>query len=260
MPTDDVKAQSRERFSQFAQSYVTSETHSQGADLDRVLEVSAPQANWIACDIATGGGHTALKLAPHVRRVIATDYALPMLDSARKFILGKGAANVDFVPADAENLPFADNAFDLITCRIAAHHFPDIFRFVQESARALKPGGRFVVQDHVLPEDAEAAAYIEAFERLRDPSHNRALAEYEWRGTFLDAGLTVEHAEQLDRPAKLIDWAERQGCTPEVIAHLQILLAQAPQPVADFIHPSCAGTPDAGFDHNYILISGIKPS
>ncbi len=258
--SQDVKAQSRERFSQFAQSYVTSETHSQGSDLDRLLEIAAPQADWLACDIATGGGHTALKIAPHVRRMIATDYAPTMLLTARAFIQTQNAPNIDFVPADAENLPFAENAFDLITCRIAAHHFPNIFGFVQECARALKPGGRLVVQDHLLPDDEKAAGYIEAFEKLRDPSHNRALSEVEWRGDFLDAGLTVDHTEQLDRPAKLIPWAERQGCSPEVIEHLQILLVQAPQVVAEFIHVRSAGSPDAGFDHNYILISGTKPA
>ena len=256
--SDEVKAQVRERFSQFAQGYVLSETHSQGADLDRVLEVAAPQADWIACDIATGGGHTALKIAPHVRRMISTDFALPMLHSAREFILSKGAGNVDFVPSDAEAMPFANAVFDLVTCRIAAHHFPNVFRFVQEAARILKPGGRLVVQDHLLPEDRKAAVYIDAFERLRDPSHNRALSESEWRSDFIACGLTVEHVERLERSAKLIPWAERQGCTPEVIEHLQILLAQAPDAVVEDIHPRYAGTPDAEFNHVHILISGVK--
>lgn len=258
LSSEDVKAHSRERFSQFAQGYVNSPTHAKGSDLDRMLEVSAPEPEWIACDIATGGGHTALKIAPYVRRMVATDYALPMLHAARDFIMGQGAGNVTFVPADAENLPFAANCFDLITCRIAPHHFPDIFRFVQEAARALKPGGRLVVQDHVLPDDKRAAAYIEAFERLRDPSHNRALDEYEWKGTFLDAGLEVEHTERIERRAELVTWAERQGCTPYVVERLQILLVQAPQAVAEFIHPRCAGTPDASFNHVHILISGRK--
>jgi ubiquinone/menaquinone biosynthesis C-methylase UbiE len=255
----DVKAQSRERFSQFAENYVNSPGHAHGDDLDRLLEVAAPQPGWLACDVATGGGHTALKIAPHVRRVIATDYAPTMLSAAQKFIGKQGAANVDYVPTDAENLPFAENSFDLITCRIAPHHFPDIFRFVRECARALKPGGRLVVEDHLLPEDRRAAAYIEAFERLRDPSHNRALSESEWRGDFLDTDLMVEYTERMDRPDKLLPWAERQGCTPDVIAHLQILLAQAPDAAAEFLQPTCAGTPDAGFSHNYILISGRKP-
>ena len=255
----DVKSQSRERFSQFAQGYVSSPTHSKGADLDRLLEIAAPQPDWIACDIATGGGHTALKIAPHVRRMVATDYAPTMLNAAREFISGQGMSNVAFVPADAENLPFASNSFDLITCRIAPHHFPDIFRFVQEAARALKPGGRLVVQDHVVPDDKRAAAYVEAFERLRDPSHNRALDDYEWRGTFLDAGLTVEHSEWIRRAAKLMPWAERQGNSPEVVEHLQIMLAQAPQAVAEFLKPTCVATADASFDHVHILISGQKP-
>ncbi len=174
--------------------------------------------------------------------MIATDYAPTMLASARAFIESQNAANVAFVPADAENLPFAANSFDLITCRIAPHHFPDVYAFVRESARALKPGGRLVVQDHLLPEDKPAAAYVEAFERLRDPSHNRALSEYEWRGDFLDSGLTVDHVEVLRRRADLVTWAERQGCTPDVIEHLQVLLVQAPDAVAQWINPTCAGT------------------
>ncbi len=258
MGNDDPKAHSRERFSQYAHGYVTSETHSKGSDLDRLLEIAAPQPEWTALDIATGGGHTALKLAPHVRQMIASDYAIPMLEEARTFITSKGAQNVEFIPADAENLPFASGVFDLVTCRIAAHHFPDIYRFVLESARVLKPGGRFVVQDHVLPDDKNAAEYIEAFEVLRDPSHHRAYDEYGWRGMFLDADLTVDHAEILSREAKMIPWAERQGCTPDVIERLQVMMIQAPPIASAFYQMKCAGTADATFHHMYIMIAGTK--
>ncbi len=257
-PNNDAKAHSQARFSQFADRYVTSETHSAGDDLERLLEVSAPQAHEIALDIATGGGHTALRLAPFVRHMIASDYALTMLNAARAFVAPQ-AANVSYSGADAENLPFAAHSFDLITCRIAAHHFPDIYRFVVECARVLKTGGRLVIQDHLVPHDARDKAYVEAFERLRDPSHVRALDEYEWRGVYLDAGLTVEHAEPLRRPVKLLPWAQRQDNPPEVIERLQVLLAQAPEPVATFIGARDAGTPAAGFDHVYMLISGRKP-
>lgn len=257
--TGDVKAHSQERFSQYAHGYVTSATHAKGHDLDRLLELAQPQPEWIVLDIATGGGHTALKFAPHVAKVIASDYAPAMLAEAEAFIKGQGVTNIEFAEADAENLPFPDATFDLVTCRVAAHHFPDAYKFVTESARVLKPGGLLLVQDHLNPDDDKAAAYIEAFERLRDPSHNRVFNSYEWRGMFLDAGLSVEHWERIDREAKFMPWAERQGCTPAVIERLEILMIQAPDAVKEWMSFNCAGTPDATLHHVYIAILGKKP-
>jgi ubiquinone/menaquinone biosynthesis C-methylase UbiE len=257
--SDDLKAQVNARFSQFAQNYVHSQTHRGGYDLDRMLEVTAPQPSWLALDVATGGGHTALKFAPHLHTVIASDFSRAMVASARDFIASEGAYNVICVESDAEHLVFADATFDLVTCRIAPHHFADAFKFVQESARVLKPGGVLAVQDHLLPDDAAAAEYIEAFETLRDPSHHRAFNESEWRGMFLDAGLSVDYTEKITRSAKLIDWAARQGCTAETIERLHVLLLQAPEAVKAWINIQCAGTDDTGFDHVYILITGRKP-
>ncbi len=255
----DVKAQAQQRFGQFAQGYVTSPSHARGADLERLLELAQPQPDWLALDVATGGGHTALTFAPHVGRVIASDLTPAMLGAARAFIRERGAANVIFTTGDAEALPFATGTFDLVTCRIAPHHFPDVFRFVQESARVLKPGGALLVEDQLVPDDDRAARYVDAFERLRDPSHHRIYADYEWRGLFLDAGLTVEHAESLVKSGtRLLPWAERQGCAPGIIERLQVMLAQAPEAVAAWLRPTCAGTPDAAFDHHYILILGRK--
>lgn len=259
MSSQDVKSRARDRFGQYAQNYVSSEIHATGSDLERLLEVVNPQPGWRALDIATGGGHTALKFAPHVSSVVATDIGQTMLQAARENIATQGIGNITFAAADAENLPFAANSFDLVTCRVAAHHFPDAYRFVLEAARVLKPGGMLAVHDHLLPEDERAIQYIEAFEKLRDPSHHRAFSESEWRGMFLDADLTVEHTERLDRAALMIPWAERQGCDADTIERLRILLAQAPQAVAEWIHPRNVLSPDAGFDHVYIIITGRKP-
>jgi ubiquinone/menaquinone biosynthesis C-methylase UbiE len=254
----DSRAQSLERFSRFATHYVTSSTHASGYDLDQLLAFAVPRPHWIALDIATGGGHTALKLAPHVRQVIALDLSSVMLQAARTFHHNKGMDNIVYLRSDAELLPFEDKSLDLITCRIAPHHFPYVHRFVMDAARVLRPGGRLVIQDQVVPEIKRAAAYLEAFERLRDPSHNHAYNEYEWRGMFLDAELRIEQMTMLRKTHSLVPWAQMQDCPPDVIARLQIMLVQAPQAVADFVRPVAAGTPDARFDHVNILISGIK--
>lgn len=254
----DIKSQAQQRFGQRAQGYVSSQTHAKGADLERLVELAQPQPGWLALDVATGGGHTALKFAPRVGKVIASDLTPAMLRAARDFIRGSGAANVAFSAADAESLPFASETFDLVTCRIAPHHFPDVFRFIQECARVLKPGGLLLIQDQLVPDDDRAARYVDAFERLRDPSHHRVYAEYEWRGMFLDAGLSVEAVEGYAKTADLVPWAQLQDCSAEVIERLQVMLAQAPQAVADWLHPACAGTPDATFDHRYIIITGRR--
>ena len=257
--SNDPKAQSRERFSQYAQNYVTSSGHAKGDELSRLIEIAAPQPDWLALDVATGGAHTALKFAPHVRRVIASDYAPTMLKTAHAHIEKQGATNVLYTPADAENLPFAANTFDLITCRIAPHHFPDIFRFAMEAARVLKLGGMLLVQDLTNPDDERAARYVDSFERLRDPSHVRCYAEYEWRGLYLDVGLTVEHTEIHRRAANVLEWAGHQGSSDYVIERLHLMMVQAPDAVKEWLNIQCAGTADATFDHVYVIIAGRKP-
>jgi len=248
----------QDRFDRFAQRYVTSQGHAQGSDLDILVAVAAPQPEWIALDIATGGGHTALRLAPHVTRVVATDLAPGMLAAADTHLRAQGADNVTFELADAQDLPFETEQFDLVTCRIAPHHFPDCPQFVREATRVLRSGGTLVVQDHVLPTDETAARYIDAFERLRDPSHNRAYSQDEWTEMFLDAGLQVTHTEQVTKEHSFLPWAERQDCTSETIDELVAMIQNAPPAARDWMQPHGFGTPEATFINRHLIIAGHK--
>jgi ubiquinone/menaquinone biosynthesis C-methylase UbiE len=254
----DPKAHARARFGTFAENYVHSSIHAEGEDLARLVSLVAPSADALVLDVATGGGHTALAFAPLVRRVIASDYTPTMLDAAQRHLTAQGAANVLYLPADAERLPLADASVDVVTCRVAAHHFPDCFAFVCEAARVLKRGGVLAIHDHLLPPKKADQAYLEAFERLRDPSHQRAFSEQDWSAMLWDAGLAVEQQAIMRRHANLEEWAARQQRPPAVVARLHILLAQAPRAVAEFIAPTHVGTPAAAFDHVFILMTGRK--
>ncbi|TDB36834.1 MAG: class I SAM-dependent methyltransferase [Actinobacteria bacterium] len=238
----DPKSLSRERFAEHADDYVRSQSHAGGADLEKVVELSRAQPEWVALDVATGGGHTAIAIAPRVAGMIALDLTAEMLTAAAALAAERGVSGIEFVLGDAEKLPFPDESFDLVTCRIAAHHFPDVQRFVDEVARVLRPGGRFVLQDQCVPEVAASAAFLNLFERLRDPSHNRALSQRAWTEVVGRAGLQVEEVASFEKRHVLVEWARMQSCTAQTLERLQEMIRDAPEGVRAWMEPTGEGS------------------
>lgn len=258
----DAKSLSQRQFGAHAAGYVSSPTHAGGYSLEALIAQVAPGPGQRALDIATGGGHTALALARAGARVVAGDLTRPMLRAARGHITAQlaGAASagaVRYAQLDAERLPFPAASFDIVTCRIAPHHFPDVAGFVRECARVVRPGGVVGVVDQLSPADPRAARYINAFERLRDPSHRWAYNETEWRGFFSGAGLVETHFEAFDTRHELTPWAERMGCPEAVITRLRALLVQAPESVAAWMQPRRSGS-DWAFVIRQFLLVGRK--
>ena len=224
----------KEEFGANSAYYVTSKVHATGASLKRLLEVVVPQANWQALDIATAAGHTALTFAPHVAHVTATDLTPEMILLAQKQAEEQGFSNVSVELADAEDLPYDSASFDLVTCRIAPHHFPNIAQFVTEAARALRPGGILAVVDNIVPE-GEGGDFVNEFERLRDPSHSRCLSLEVWINLFQAAGLRLNHQEILVKEMVFETWASRH--TPERQNTLRQMLTTAPPEAKTFLQP-----------------------
>ena len=224
-----IKELVQETFGAAAQGYVTSAIHAKGDDLQRLVELAQPRGDERMLDVATGGGHTALAFAPYVREVVASDLTPRMLAAAEQFIREQGVTNVTFELADAEALPFADASFDIVTSRIAPHHFPNPRRFVQEVARVLRPGGRFLLDDNMAPEDPELDAFMNRFEQWRDPSHVRACTISEWSGWMAEAGLQVQHVDPLvSKRYDFADWSARLSMPEAERAALEAWLHQAP--------------------------------
>ncbi len=237
----------QEQFGASATAYATSEIHAKGASLGRLVELVQPKEEWHALDIATGPGHTAFKFAPMVEKIIAVDVTNPMLTTAAELSLERNVDNVVFSVADALNLPFCDGYFDLVTCRIAAHHFLDVDRFMIESARVLKDAGILAVVDNIVPGSRglsksdrqlqDAGRYINAFKKLRDPSHARCMSLEEWQECFYLSGFRITHQESLRSVIKLRPWAERMHVGSEGVTRLEVMLRQAPAVAAKFLAP-----------------------
>lgn len=224
----------QQEFGKTAASYLTSKPHAQGESLERLVALTSPQPDWTMLDIATGGGHVAYRFAPHVARIWATDITDEMLSLVREESAKRGQANIRTAYAKAEALPFEDGRFDLVTCRIAPHHFDSIARFLDESRRVMKPAGVFVVVDNIVPAGT-VGDYINAFERFRDPSHLRAWTLQEWRDTLARHGFSVTHEETLDKKMDFNAWAARHDATMRSL--LRAMLVETTPDVAATLRP-----------------------
>ncbi|GAB4280289.1 MAG: class I SAM-dependent methyltransferase [Candidatus Promineifilaceae bacterium] len=243
------KSEIQTQFGQNAADYVHSTPHRKGASLERLLALVQPKPHWQVLDIATAVGFTAWTFAPHVAHVYATDITPEMLTLAQQEAVTRGLTNHTIQYADAENLPYPDNTFHLVTCRIAPHHFADIPRFVQEAVRVLKPKGLLAVVDNVVPEGS-AGDYVNAFEKLRDPSHLCCFSVNGWLETFAQAGLGHIHAEIIEKRMSFSFWAKRHN--EHTRRFLLALLTHAPSETAVFFHPATENG-----EHYFHLQEGI---
>ena len=186
-----------------AEAYRESATHREGPDLDLLVEWCEPAEGMKALDVATGGGHVARRLREEGCQVVTLDPSPGM----RADVL-----------APAEHIPFEDGAFDVVTTRIAPHHFEDIRAAVAELERV---SNRLVVIEDTL----WSSERHEEAERLRDPTHVRNYSEDEWRGFLADAGLEVEQVECFEKVHPLEEWLGRTGCEGEEAERVRELLA-----------------------------------
>ncbi|HTH48660.1 MAG TPA: class I SAM-dependent methyltransferase [Candidatus Limnocylindria bacterium] len=202
------------------------------ADVRLALGGIALPARARVLDVATGAGHTGLLLASLGHEVTLSDLTAPMLQRAREAAAARGLA-VHFCQHPAETMPYPAASFDLVTCRVAPHHFSAPDRFVAEVGRVLVPGGHFLLIDGTVPDDEpEAEAWLHEVEKLRDPSHHRLLTPRTWTNLCAAAGLDVESARiQLKKQPDLEWYFETAATSPENRRRVRELVAQAPASV-----------------------------
>jgi len=210
---DDVQKAARDQFEKqsdrYGKSHILANTDDVAAGLEGL--VFPPEGR--ALDVATGGGHTALFLAGQGFHVTAADLSAAMLDNAKKLAADAGFS-ISTSLHEAERFPYPDASFDLVTCRVAAHHFSNREAFLEETRRVLKPLGYFLLIDGSVP-DAEpvAAEWLHNVEKLRDPTHGRFLSPAEWSGLCQKHGLTILRCDTTPFKQPDLEWYFQTAAT-----------------------------------------------
>lgn len=245
------------QFGPAAIDYVNCPVQSGDYTIHRLLQLVKPKKSWRVLDVATGGGHTAIAIAPYVHEVLATDVTHEMLVEAKNHADKLGCANIKFEYSDATELPFGKETFDLITCRLAAHHFEDVPKFLSICNRLLKHSGILAIVDSHLPSDV-GGDYINEIQRLHDPSHVRCLSKEEWVSSVENAKFSIQFLEEGKTKLKFNTWASRARVSVEVGNKLKKMMLTAPAEASKILEVDHSDESDLKFFFQRIIVIAEK--
>lgn len=233
--SNEINKKIKEQFGREAENYINPLVHSNPVDLKFILDFIQPQQSWTVLDVATGGGNVAITLGPKVTKVFATDLTEEMLEQVKKQMVAKNVHNIETKLEDVHELSFSDESFDLVTSRIAPHHFYDIGKAISEMTRVLKRGGLIFIEDTIVPDNEESGAFFNKIEKMRDPSHVRALPVEEWRKCLEEAGLKIIREEKKQKVWPFLWWTGRMSTPPDVVKELIALINKNKEKFKDSI-------------------------
>jgi ubiquinone/menaquinone biosynthesis C-methylase UbiE len=175
-----------EQFSKQAVAFAEMPGHSDSMQM--LIKMSGVSGGDQVLDVACGPGLVACAFAPHARQVTGIDITPGMIEQARGLQGKKQLENLTWQVGNVLPLPFPEASFSVVLTRYSFHHFLNPEAVLAEMVRVCRKGGRVMVADVVLPPE-KAGAY-NRMERLRDPSHIRALTYPEMVEIVGASGLT----------------------------------------------------------------------
>jgi ubiquinone/menaquinone biosynthesis C-methylase UbiE len=154
-----------------------------------MLSASGATGKDTVLDVACGPGLVACAFAQVASHVTGIDLTPAMIERARLLQVKHNLSNLRWEIGDVLLLPYPDGAFSITVTRFSFHHFLNPVAVLQEMIRVTRPGGRVVISDVYTTEDMRQSEAYNGMEKLRDPSHVRALPLSELQNMLQGAGL-----------------------------------------------------------------------
>lgn len=201
-------------FTKQADAYAANTSVTDPERIARLVEATGIDSSDRVLEVATGPGHVAFSFGDHCREVVGLDLTKAPLEIAQKKKREREAESIGFIRGDAEDIPCPANSFDVVVCRLALHHVECPDRVVQEMVRVCRSKGTIAIGDLVVSEHSDRGEYQNTFERLRDPSHVRALPISELIQVITGHGIEIDHLETGVVVQNVEDWLSTAE-TPE---------------------------------------------
>lgn len=251
----------RESFTTQAQAFAANPWVTDEERIRRLVAAAHLNGTERVLDIATGPGYIAEAFAGAAREVVGVDLTEAMLAIAKERTKERGVSNVSFHAADAQNLPFEDEAFDVVVCRLALHHLLKPLQVLHEMARVCRVGGTVLVEDIYASEHSERAAYQDRWEILRDPSHVRTLALSELLQLFRDSGIETDSVTTSDDLTPEVErWLATTKTPPKRADEVRRLLREDRLRDLSGTHPFEDATGRLFFHARTAMLAGRKVS
>src|SRR5258708_5779269 len=219
----------RMEFSQQALPYSQTPSISDAARLQKLVQAVSPDANARVLDVACGPGYVALAFAEVCREVVGIDLTPEMLDVAESHRRERQITNASFQLGAAEKLPFRNQQFDVVVSRLALHHWQAPRRIIAEMVRVCRRGGKIAIEDLITSEHAKRASFHNQIEKLRDPSHTRALSASGLVKALAAAKLEIVSIQSGELLQDVERWMTTSRTPEKVARKLRTLLEQDEQ-------------------------------
>jgi ubiquinone/menaquinone biosynthesis C-methylase UbiE len=178
-----------DQFTKQAIPFTQNAAHSAEYAIKRLVTLSNVSKNDTVLDVACGSGLVSCELSRVVHHVTGIDITPAMIEQANLLRQEKNLYNIKYEIGDVTDLPYSDASFTIVITRYSFHHLLDPYSVLSEMERVCMQEGRVIVIDATPPSDkADMYNYVE---RLRDPSHVKALTLAELLEMFKEKGLTV---------------------------------------------------------------------